>query len=300
MSWRTVVVATRAKLDLQLGYLVVRGEQIKKVHLGEIGVLVIENTQVSITAALLAELVRRKIVVIFCDEKRNPAAELLAYYGSHDTSRKVREQIAWSGIIKKSIWTEIVRAKIKIQQNLLILLKKEKEAEMLAGYLRELTINDETNREGHAAKVYFNALFGMEFTRSEIIPLNAALNYGYAILLSACNRAIVSDGYITQLGLHHENTFNAFNLGSDLMEPLRPFVDRIVYALWQNSELNCFGTEEKHKVIPVINSPVLFDEKKHVLSHAIGLYCKSIFAAIRDEDISLIKLCHFDKTGEEK
>ena len=88
MSWRVIVISTRAKLDLQLGYMVVRGERTTKVHLDEISVLLIETTQVSLTAALLAEMMDRKIKVIFCDSKRNPSAELIPYYGAHDVSAK--------------------------------------------------------------------------------------------------------------------------------------------------------------------------------------------------------------------
>lgn len=91
MSWRTVVISNRAKLDLQMGFLVVRGERTTKIHIGEIATLLIESTAVSLTASLLAELTKRKVKVIFCDEKRNPSSELVSFYGSHDTSNKIRK-----------------------------------------------------------------------------------------------------------------------------------------------------------------------------------------------------------------
>ena len=95
MSWRTVVISNTAKLDYQMGYMVVRKDDITKIHLSEIEILIVESTAVSLTAALLSELTKKKIKVIFCDEKRNPCSELVNYYGSHDTSNKVRKQIAW-------------------------------------------------------------------------------------------------------------------------------------------------------------------------------------------------------------
>ena len=125
MSWRTVVISTRAKLDLQMGYLVVRGEGTVKIHLGEIGMLLIENTAVSLTASLLAELTKRKVKVVFCDEKRNPSSELVGFYGSHDTSNKVRKQISWKEATKQAVWTQIVSEKIKKQKELLETLGKE-------------------------------------------------------------------------------------------------------------------------------------------------------------------------------
>ena len=115
MSWRTVVVSSSAKLDYQLGYLVVRKDTTVKIHLSEISILIIESTAVSLTVALLNELVKKKIKVVFCDEKRNPSSELLPYYGSHDTSAKIREQIKWSEQQKTVIWTEIVTEKIRKQ-----------------------------------------------------------------------------------------------------------------------------------------------------------------------------------------
>lgn len=150
MSWRIVVISKRAKLDYQLGYMVVRNEEVTKIHLGEISTVLIESTAVSITTSLLAELTKKKIKVIFCDEKRNPSSELIGYYGSHDTSNKVRKQVLWSRNIKDAVWTEIVTEKIRKQKELLEYLGKE-ESGVLQGYLNEICWNDETNREGHAA-----------------------------------------------------------------------------------------------------------------------------------------------------
>lgn len=118
MSWRTVVITGSAKLDYQMGFLAVRKDKLTIIHLGEIGVLMIESTAVSMTAALLCELNKKKIKVIFCDERHSPAAELVPYYGSHDTSVKIRKQIDWSDEIKSLVWTEIVSEKIRKQAEL--------------------------------------------------------------------------------------------------------------------------------------------------------------------------------------
>ena len=214
MSWRTIVISRSAKLDYKMDYLVVRQEEITRIHLSEISVLMVESTAVSLTVTLLNELTKRKIKVIFCDEKRNPSSELISYYGSHDTSAKVRKQIEWTAEMKSMIWTEIVTEKIRKQMELLKNLEKE-ESHLLGEYIEEIQPGDMTNREGHAAKVYFNALYGMQFTRTADVPYNAALNYGYSLILSVCNREITANGYITQLGLFHNNMFNQFNLGSD-------------------------------------------------------------------------------------
>lgn len=284
MSWRTVVVASSAKLDYQLGYLVVRKEDVTKIHINEIAMVIIESTAVSLTAALLSEMMKRKIKVIFCDEKRNPSSELIPYYGSHDTSIKIKNQIDWSVEIKEAVWTEIVTEKIRKQAEHLRYWNRQ-EADMLEQYIGEIEFGDVTNREGHAAKVYFNALFGMDFTRTAEDNINAALNYGYGILLSAFNREIVANGYITQIGLFHNNMFNQFNLGSDLMEPFRPIVD-----LWvKNMRLDTFEHAEKMEILRMLQKEVLIAGRKEYVSNAIKIYCKSIFDALSDKDTSLIK-----------
>ncbi len=289
MSWRIVVISKRAKLDYQLGYLVVRNESVTKIHLGEISTLMIESTAVSITTSLLAELAKKKIKVIFCDEKRNPSSELVGYYGSHDTSSKVRNQIQWSRNSKDAVWTEIVAEKIRKQKELLEYQGKE-ESKLLDFYLQEIKWNDETNREGHAAKVYFNALFGLDFTRTTDCPVNAALNYGYSIILSAFTREITANGYITQLGLFHDNMFNQFNLASDLMEPFRVLVDKEVLEM----KFEEFEVDEKRRLVNILNHEVVIDGKIQYVNNAVNIYCKSVFDALNENDSSLIRFYKFE------
>lgn len=284
MSWRIVVISKRAKLDLQLGKMVVRSAEVTKIVLSEISTIMIESTAVSITASLIAELAKRKIKVIFCDEKRNPSCELVNYYGSHDTSNKVRKQIIWKQQTKEAVWTEIVTEKIRKQKDLLELLGR-KESALLDTYLKEITWNDGTNREGHAAKVYFNSLFGLDFTRTEDSLINAALNYGYSVLMSAFAREIVASGYLTQLGIFHDNMFNQFNLASDLMEPFRILVDREVLMM----PLEAFEHQEKMRLVDILNHEVWIDGKLQYVNNAIKSYCKSVFDALNGEDSALIR-----------
>ena len=283
MSWRTVVVSNSAKLDYQMGFLVVRKETTTKIHLNEISVLLLESTAISLTASLISELLKRKIKIIFCDEKRNPCGEVVAFYGSHDTSTKLRKQLLWDN--QAAVWTEIVSEKIRKQQEFLERLHKQEEALQLAEYVRQIEFGDMTNREGHAAKVYFNAVFGMDFTRTSECPTNAALNYGYTILLSTFNREIVSNGYLTQLGIFHDNMFNQFNLSSDLMEPYRILVDERVYQMKPQK----FEHDEKMKLVDLLNAEVVISDRKEYVNNAIKIYVKSVLDALSENDISLIR-----------
>ncbi len=284
MSWRTIVIANSAKIDYQLGYMTVRRDTLTKIHISEIHTVIIETTAVSITAALLAELVKHKVKVIFCDEKRNPSSELVSYYGSHDTSRKVRNQITWSQDVKTAVWTEIVSEKIRNQMMVLQDYGKT-ESQMLQEYIQEIEYGDVTNREGHAAKVYFNSLFGKEFSRSADNVINAALNYGYSIILSSFTREIALNGYITQLGLFHDNMFNQFNLASDLMEPFRTLVDRCVLDM----KPIAFEKEEKLTLVNLMNREVTINGRREFLTNAVKIYTRSVFDALEDNDVSLIK-----------
>ena len=285
MSWRTVIINSRCKLDYKLGFMVVRAEETKRVYLDEIAVLLIENPAVSLTGCLLEALMEKKIKVIFCDKKRNPNAELVPYYGCYDCARKIKTQLAWDPVLKGMVWKEIVREKIKQQREFLVDLKKEREAELLLSYLDEIEEYDITNREGHSAKVYFNAVFGMDFTRSARNSTNTALNYGYSLILSAFNREIVASGYLTQMGLFHDNVFNYFNLACDLMEPYRILVDRKVYSFGKESE---FCSERKRELANVLNETIKINNTKQTVLNAIRIYVRSVFDALNTGDVSCI------------
>ena len=285
-----MVVSKSSKLDLKLGYMVIRdSEETIRVHISEISVLIVENTASSITTALLNELTKQKIKVIFCDEKRNPSSELISYYGCHDTSMKIRSQIEWLPLSKQAVWTTIVREKIRNQRDNLFYFNLS-EYQLLDKYLEEIEFNDVTNREGHAAKVYFNALFGKNFSRADECPINAMLDYGYSIILSCVNREIVSNGYITQIGLFHDNMFNQFNLGCDIMEPFRTIVDRKVKETMPDK----FEKDEKTIILRLLSNEFIIDGRRQTLLNAIKIYVKSVICAIESGDVADIKFYNYE------
>lgn len=285
MSWRIVVIENQAKLDYKMGYMVVRGLETKRVLLDEIGILLIENPAVSLTGILIEALTEKKIKVIFCDRKRNPVAELMPHHGCHDSAAKIRTQIVWEQNIKDIIWRDIVSEKIRKQSEFLMEIGKIQQAGMLSEYVKQVELADATNREGHAAKVYFNALFGMDFTRSADIPANAALNYGYSLVLSAINREVSANGYLTQLGIFHNNMFNHYNLSCDFMEPFRILVDRMVYSMKPTK----FEQDEKHFMWTLLDQKVMIDGQNQFVMNAIKIYTKSVLDAINDKDSAEIK-----------
>lgn len=278
MGFRTVVVNSRSKLECRLNFLIVRGETEKRIYINEINTLIVQSTAVSLTAALLSELVRNNVKVVFCDEKCNPSSELLPYYGSHNTSKRIKIQTGWTQEIKDEVWKVLIAKKITSQSELLKKRGFETESIMLEEYAADVTPGDKTNREGHAAKVYFNCILPEGVTRRGGGFINGCLNYGYAVLLSAINREIVASGYMTQIGVWHDNEFNEFNLGSDMIEPLRTIIDETAFTIEPGD------ATFKHTMAGALNYEVTFADKKTTLDVAVRQYVKSVLYALEVND----------------
>lgn len=271
MSFRTVVITKQAKISYKNRFLVVKQDIDEKyIHLSEIDTIIVDSISVSISSYLLKELADNKINIIFCDDKHNPYGELQPFYSRHNSSKKILEQVKWTNKGKDLVWQAIVKNKI-LNQALLLKKIKSKQHDLITSYIKEVTIGDKTNREGHAAKVYFNSLFGKNFVRGNNDKINASLNYGYAILLSTVSKEIVNNGYLTQLGIHHKNEFNPYNLACDLMEPFRIIIDSFVYYN-KDKELD---PSFKLDIINIFNNTYTFNNKKYTLKDIIGLYVKN-------------------------
>lgn len=278
MSFRTVIITRQSKMSYKNRFLVVKQDNDEKyIHLSEIDTIVVDSISVSISAYLLKELSDNKINIIFCDEKHNPFGELSSYYSRHNTSKKIKEQISWKQKDKDQLWARIVQNKIKNQALLLQKIRSNK-YDLVLSYVDDVKIGDKTNREGHSAKVYFNSLYGMDFVRNDNDTINAALNYGYAILLSTVNKEIVSNGYLTQLGIHHKNEFNEFNLTCDLMEPFRVVIDNFVYY---NQGRN-FDSNFKLDIVNIFNNTYKYQGKNYILKDIIKMFVKNTLESITE------------------
>lgn len=271
MSFRTVVITKQSKISYKNRFLVVKQDANENyIHLSEIDTIIVDSISVSISTYLLKEISDNKINIIFCDEKHNPFGELKSFYSRHNSSKKIISQSHWEKVKKDNLWNKIVKNKI-MNQALLLNKIKSNNYPLVLSYVDEVQCGDKTNREGHAAKVYFNSLFGKKFVRNSGDNINAALNYGYAILLSTINKEIVNNGYLTQLGVHHKNEFNEFNLSCDLMEPFRVIIDNFVYY---NKDRN-FDTNYKFDIVNILNSKFKYGNKNYILKDILTLYVKN-------------------------
>ncbi|ANU10859.1 CRISPR-associated protein Cas1 [Planococcus antarcticus DSM 14505] len=277
MSWRTVILAKEAKLTLRMGHLIVSGETVNRVPLEEISFLLIENPNIQLTGHLINALSHHHIVTLICDANMKPSSVVNSVYGHHRQSRIIAQQATWTEERKGMLWQEITKQKIENQRQLLIHLKKEGIDE-LSMFRDQVEVFDTTNREGHAAKVYFNRLYGQDFTRSIDEPRNWALNYGYVVIHSLIARQIVSRGYLTELGIFHANEFNQMNLASDFVEVFRPLVDYIVHEHITDT----FGKDEKRKVLKMLEYKVQIRNSKQFLQAAVQVYLDSCLQYLND------------------
>lgn len=288
MAFRTLVISTHCKLEYSLEYLVYRGvDTTKRIFLNEINTILIESTQVSITTSLLNEIVKRKIKLIFCDEKHDPSSELVPYNNSHNSSERIMNQINWDDEIKDLIWQRIIKEKINTEYLMLKKYNHLNVALQVYDYMENVEIGDLSNREGHAAKVYFNNIFYKNFSRNENSTLNASLNYGYTLILSQFNRIVVGSGYLTQLGIHHKGQFNPFNFSCDLMEPFRYIVDQFAIKIYKEN------LDFKKEMMNLLSINLVINGREVSFFNALSIYFSSVIEAITKKEPTLIKFVGF-------
>ena len=268
MGWRSVIVTQHAKLSYTSHLMVVQtNDGINQIPIEDIELLLVSTTQAVITSALLSELAKREAKVIFVDNTLQPVCETVSYYPNNRSYELIENEFHWAKHRKEILWTKVVAAKIINQLQVLDIYGHD--ISPISDELNQLELNDETNREAVVARKYFPLLFENEkFSRRSMTAVNAALNYGYSILLSTVNRAIVTKGYLTQLGIHHRSTENQFNLGSDLMEPFRPVIDYWV----ANQNFTELTPDVKFGLVDSLNLEITFNDKKMLVRNAINLY----------------------------
>ncbi|MDR1782414.1 MAG: type II CRISPR-associated endonuclease Cas1 [Bacilli bacterium] len=272
MGFRTIIINKHCKLSYKNNHLLYKSAfETEAIHLQEIDILILETTDISLSTMLIKRLIDENVLIIFCDDKRLPICKMTAYYGRHDSSLQINKQINWNEDLKANIWTEIISQKIVNQATFLNKIGMHNKSESLLTLKDKLAILDPTNREGHAARIYFNTLFGNDFTRELDCDINAALNYGYQIILSIFAREIVKCGCLSQLGLKHSNQFNDFNLASDLMEPFRILVDMIVYH-----NKDCTFNHIKVLLFNLFVDTFTYENKSMYLTNIINSYVRKI------------------------
>lgn len=297
MAWRQIVITNHSKLSYKANKLLIQTDhlQLYEFPLVDIATIVLQSTQVTITAFLVQKLVENNIKLIFCDKDYNPCAEVDGYYSYNNRNQTIENQINWSINAKQELWTHVVRQKMINQNQLLLQLQLLDDEQEIQQEIEQIVFNDETNREAVIARKYFTKLFGNSFSRGQDSQINTYLNYGYSILLSNFNREITAQGYLTELGIHHHSIKNTFNLSSDLMEPFRQIIDQKVYELRKEPNLKY----AKLELVDLLNTEITFGGKQMILQNAITAYVRDCLHVLNGES-SIQRLTTLDLTEQKK
>ncbi len=281
MAFRVVLIENEVAIKVKLNNLVItKNDKDIWIPLDDISMIVMDNLSTVITARLLCQLSEAGIGLMLCNQQHLPTG----YYSSYDnhsrSSKVIGYQIDKSRDYYDSIWRQVVTAKIENQAKAYVMLKgDETGGQKIFEFAENIIDGDKTNREAHAAKVYFNLLMGTSFSRgNEDILLNSGLDYGYAVLRGYIARVCVGYGLNTQLGIHHKSEYNCFNLVDDLMEPFRPLVDMIAYEIMK--EADYFMPEHRRRLVGLLNMKMMYRNKKMYLCNVLENYIEQYASLI--------------------
>ena len=273
MGWRSVIISSHAKISYSSNCMIVQTmEGINKIPIDDVYLLLISTTQAVITTELINRLNKVNAKIIFSDEYQNPACEIVNNYPNNKNIEKINKQIFWDDGRKEVLWTKIVTRKM-INQLAVLKYKHRDNIQDIKNEIDKIEIGDSSNREAVVDRKYFKFLFYNDFSRNQNLAINAALNYGYSILLSNFNREIVSQGFSTYIGIHHHSLENTFNLSSDLMEPFRPIIDYWVSC----KKMNSLTPDIKFGLVEILNMEIFYKEKEMLVKTAINKYVADCF-----------------------
>ncbi len=290
MLKRTLYISNPYYLHLKDKQLVLdaKNGDSKTVPIEDIGFMVLEHPQITMTMPLISALNANNVAVVFCDKKHMPTAMLLNLDSNNLQNEIFRKQIEASVPLKKNLWKQSIEVKIRNQAALLQKLDLAYKDVMLLS--KDVKSDDSTNREGHAARIYWKRLFGENFIRERFgVHPNPLLNYGYILLRSAVARSLVGSGLLATLGIHHHNKYNAFCLADDIMEAYRPYVDEIVYSMDAKYEwIDNLEKEHKMELMQIFTRDVLIGKNKRPLMIALAQTTASLARCFSGETKNII------------
>lgn len=292
MAWRTVYVLESEHMRLKLDNLFIEKNREKfMIPLSDISMVIAEGGTTVVTIRLLAAFAKYNIVLIVCDDKHLPVGIYLSSNQHFHAYKRLMCQLSWNQEQKNQIWNQIIKYKILNQREVLCFYEKDFEStKLLLSYISDIHDGDSSNREGHAAKVYFNSLFGQGFRREsqcETDAINAGMNYGYTIFRAQLARVVCGFGLNPILGVFHKNEYNSFNLVDDLIEPFRQIIDFWVYENLKDSQFLTF--KNRQDIIALLSCKVLYDKQKVTVATAMEKYVSAFIGAMESGDYTNFK-----------
>lgn len=276
MGWKIIEVENGHYLKLFLNNLVIFKEQDKiTIPIKDIDVLIINNYKIMISIQLINELSENNVLTIVCNGKHKPQTYVLPIVGNYNSLKIFNEQINWNHKFKSNLWTNIVKQKIKNQSDLIDFFNIDKQkSQLIKSYIFNVKDYDISNREGHAAKVYWNTLFGSEFSRDKDGEINILLNYGYSVLNGYISRSIIKKGLDPRISLFHKSFHNHFALSSDLIEPFRVLIDKIVFKHYLENTINVYLIKEE--IIKSFNYKIKINGTFQFINNAIDIFIDTV------------------------
>lgn len=259
---------------------------VKRIPIEDIGVVVLDNKQITITQGALGALLDNNVAIISCDEQRMPSGLMLPLAGNTTQSERFRHQIEASLPLKKQLWQQTIQAKI-INQSAVLYSQRGMECGNMEAWAKQVKSGDTDNLEGRAAAFYWQNLFGnikgFHRDREGVAP-NNLLNYGYAILRAVVARSLVGSGLLPTLGIHHHNRYNAYCLADDIMEPYRPYVDRLVAEIvGSGANITELTPELKSKLLSIPILDVVINGRRSPLMIGVGTTTASLYRCYSGE-----------------
>lgn len=258
----------------------------KRIPIEDIGVVVLDNRRITITQGALGALLDNNVAVVTCGEQRMPSGLLLPLEGNTTQSERFRHQIEASLPLKKQLWQQTIQAKI-LNQSSVLYRQRGLDCGNMEAWAKQVKSGDADNLERRAAAFYWQSLFGelKGFRRDrEGIPPNNLLNYGYAILRAVVARSLVGSGLLPTLGIHHHNRYNAYCLADDVMEPYRPYVDKLVAEIVDSgTDISHLTTELKGKLLTIPVLDVVINGRRSPLMVGVGITTASLYKCYSGE-----------------
>ena len=291
------MIQNPARLSLSKGQLQLQNDEGDfTLPLEDVTAIVLESPQIALTSALLSACQEQAVAVLTCDETHTPNGVMLPFLPHSRQSKVARTQIGWTDNLKNRLWQKTVQAKITNQAKCLEFCRDTETATRIFAMARQVDSGDTTNLEAQAAREYWPRLFGNDFHRDGYGSINAALNYGYAVIRAFVARSQVAYGLLPTFGIHHDGELNAFNLTDDMMEPLRPFVDVRVFAMSQRGELAESGnlTKENRQHLASLGSALCrIEGQKQTLTNSCDRMAAGLVSAIEGKSPALLPLPEF-------
>jgi CRISP-associated protein Cas1 len=303
MLKRTLLFGSSAYLHLRYNQLVItlpNGQGLERftgglntIPVEDIGIVVLDDPQITISQSLIATLLEHNVALITCNGTHHPTGMLLPLDGNTLQTERFKAQIDASEPLRKQLWQQTVQAKILNQAHLLYAVNPHILSPKRLTYLAQTTKSgDPDNHEAQAAVYYWANLFppALQFRRKpEGEAPNHLLNYGYAILRAITARALVCSGLLPTLGIHHHNKYNAYCLADDIMEPYRPFVDRIVCSMMnQHHDYQILTKEIKAELLGIATTDVMLNEQQHPLMVAVSMTTASLVKCFEGKQRKLL------------